>query len=199
MATLASDWQRHFRFLLWNRWQEINETWQEARSQRPLPSLFFGPIGKIRWRPWPLIGWDIFRLLFWKRWTEFNESWQEEDFNILYQVLCFCADRKNKMASLASDWLRYFRLLFWNRWTEFNETWQEARSQHPLPSLWFFGPIGITRWLPRPLIDWDIFNFSETAKQNSTRLDWRQDLQVLYQVCALGAYLKNKMATLASD
>ena len=109
MAALASDWLRHFWLLLWNRWTEFNETWQEARSQRPLPSLcfsgrsekqngrpglwlaetfstsplkplngiqrnfieskistsstkfvFFGPIGKKRWPPWPLIGWDIF-------------------------------------------------------------------------------------------------------------------------------------------
>ena len=109
MAALASDWLRHFRLLLWNRWTEFNETWQEARSQRPLPSLCFlgrsekqdgrpglwlaetfftsplkpmngikrnltgskistpstkfvcfGPIGKTRWPPWPLIGWDIF-------------------------------------------------------------------------------------------------------------------------------------------
>ena len=109
MAALASDWLRHFRLLLWNCWTEFNETWQKARSQRPLPSLcssgrseiqdgcpglwlaetfstsplkplkrfqrnltesktstsstkfvFFGPIGKTRWPPWPLIGWDIF-------------------------------------------------------------------------------------------------------------------------------------------
>ena len=39
MAALASDWLRHFQLLLWNRWKEFNETWQEARSQRPLPSL----------------------------------------------------------------------------------------------------------------------------------------------------------------
>ena len=98
----------HFRLLLWNRWTESNETWQEARSQRPLPRVFsgrlekqdgcpspwlaerfstsplrplnriqrnfigskiltsstkfvfFGPIGKTRWPPWPLIDWDIF-------------------------------------------------------------------------------------------------------------------------------------------
>ena len=31
----------HFRLLLWNRWTEFNETWQESRSQRPLPSLCF--------------------------------------------------------------------------------------------------------------------------------------------------------------
>ena len=26
----------HFRLLLWNRWTEFNETWQEARTQHPL-------------------------------------------------------------------------------------------------------------------------------------------------------------------
>ena len=41
MAALASDWLRHFRLLLWNRWTEFNETWQEARSQLLLPSLCF--------------------------------------------------------------------------------------------------------------------------------------------------------------
>ena len=41
MAALASDWLRHFQLLLWNRLTEFNETWQEARSQCPLPSLCF--------------------------------------------------------------------------------------------------------------------------------------------------------------
>ena len=51
MASLASDWLRHFRLLL-NRWTEFNETWQEARSQRPLPSLCFsGPSEKQDGRP----------------------------------------------------------------------------------------------------------------------------------------------------
>ena len=31
----------HFRLLLWNRWTEFNETWQETRSQRHLSSLCF--------------------------------------------------------------------------------------------------------------------------------------------------------------
>ena len=30
-----------FWLLLWNRWTEFSETWQEARSYRPLPSLCF--------------------------------------------------------------------------------------------------------------------------------------------------------------
>ena len=41
MAALASDWLRHFRLLIWNCWREFKETWQEARPQRPLPSLCF--------------------------------------------------------------------------------------------------------------------------------------------------------------
>ena len=40
MVSPASDWVRHFR-LLWNRWIQFNETWQEARSQRPLPNFCF--------------------------------------------------------------------------------------------------------------------------------------------------------------
>ena len=41
IATPASDWLRHFLLHLWNLWTEFNETWQEARSQRPLPTLCF--------------------------------------------------------------------------------------------------------------------------------------------------------------
>ena len=173
MAALASDWLRHFRLLLWNRWTEFNGTWQEARSQRPLPSLcfssrserqdgrpglwlaetfstsplkplngiqrnligskismsstkfvFFGPVGKTRWPPWPLIGWDIFD--FSSEMTEWNSTklHRKQDLNILYQVCIFranlhlppiCIDnwaeilnltkanQKNKMASLADS------------------------------------------------------------------------------------------------
>ena len=171
-----------FRLLLWNRWMEFNETWQEARSQRLLPCLcfscrfekingrpglwldetfstsplkplngfqqnltgseiatsftkcvFFRHIGKTRWPPWPLIGWDIFN--FCSEIAERNSMKldRKQDLNVFYQVCgVFLADKKNEMAVLASDWLRYFRLLPWNRWTEFNETWQETRSQHPL-------------------------------------------------------------------
>ena len=188
MAALATDWLRHFRLLLWNRWTEFNKTWQEARSQCPLPSfcfsgqsekqdgrpglwlaetfstsslkplngiqrnltgskistsstkfVFFGPIRKTRWPPWPLIGWDIFD--FSSETAERNSTKldRKQDLNVLYQVCVFRADGKNKMPALASDRLRHFRLLLWNRWTEFNEALQEARSQRRLPSLCFSG------------------------------------------------------------
>ena len=103
------------------------------------------------------------------------------------------------MAALASDWLRHFRLLLWNCWTEFNETWQEARSKRILPIL-LLGPISKTRWPPQPLIGWDIFDFfSDTAEQNSTKLDRKQDINALFKVCVFRADRKNKMAALASD
>ena len=157
----------HYR-LLWNLWTESNETWPEARPRRPLPSLcFFGLSEKQDGCPYLWLV-DAFRLLLWNRWIKFNETWQEaRSQRPLLNLWVFFGgggDRKNKMATLASDWLRHFRLLVWNHWTEFNETWQDTRSQRPVPSLCFFGPIGITRWPPWPLIGRDIFDLSsETA------------------------------------
>ena len=104
--------------------------------------VFFGPIGKTRWRPWPLIGWDIFDFL--SETAELNSTKHDRNqhLNVLYQVYVFQTDRKNKMTALTSDWLRHFRLLLWNRWTKFNETRQEARSQRVLPRLCFS-----SRWI----------------------------------------------------
>ena len=159
-----------------------------------------GAIGKIRWQPLPLIGWDIFHFSSETAEQNLTKLDRKQDLNVLYQVCVFRVDRKNKMAALASDWLRHFPLLLCNHWTEFDETWQEARFQRPLQSLCFFGPIGKIRCQPWPLIGWDIFDFSsETAERNSTKLDRKQDLNVLYEVCVFRADRKNKMATLASD
>ena len=144
--------------------------------------VFFGPIAKIRWPPWPLIGWDIFD--FFSETAEGNSTKldRKQDLNVFYQVWVFWADQKNKMATPASDWLRHFRLLLWNCWTEFDETWQEARSQHPLSSLCFSGRSVKKRWPPWPLIGWDIFDFSsESDERDSKQFDRKQDLNI-YQV-----------------
>ena len=70
-----------------------------------------------------------------------------------------------------------------------------SKISKPSSKFVFFGPIGKTRWPPRPLIGWDIFDFSvETAELNSTNLDRKQDLNALYQVCVFRADRKNKMA-----
>ena len=174
----------HFR-LLWNRWTEFDETLQKARSQRPLPSLCFSERSqKTRWPPWPLIGWDIFD--FSSETAERNSTKldRKQDLNALYQVCVFRADRKNKMAALASDWRRHFWLLLRNCWTEFNETGQKPSAQRPLPSLCFSGRSkkqygGHGLWLAETYFDFS----SETAEWNSAKLDRKQDLNVLYQVC----------------
>ena len=162
--------------------------------------MFFGPIGKTRWPPWPLIGWDIFD--FSSETAEQNSMKldRKQDLNVLYQVCVFRADRKNKMAALASDWLRHFStspLKPLNR-IQWNLTGSKVLTSST--KFVFFGPIGKTRWPPWPLIGWDIFDFSsETIEQNSTKLDRKQDLNFLYQVCVFRADRKNKMAALASD
>ena len=149
MAALSSDWPRHFRLLLGNRWTEFNETWQEARSQRPLPSLcFLGRSEKQDGRP---------------------GLWLAETFStsLLKPLNGIQQNLTGSKISTSST------------------------------KIVFFGPIGKTRWPPWPLIGWDIFDFSsETAERNSRKLDRKQDLNVLYQVCVFGADRKNKMAAL---
>ena len=249
MAALASDWLRQFRLLLWNRWTEFKETWQEARSQRPLPSLcfsgrsekqdgrpglwlaetfstfplkpligiqrnligskistsstkfvFFGPIRKTRWPPWPLIGWDIFD--FFSETAERNSTKHDrkQDINVLYKVCVFGADQKNKMAVLASDWLRHFLFLLKNRWTEFKETRQEARYQRPLPSLCFSGRS--EKQDGRPGL-WLAETFSTSSLKplngiqgnlTGSKISTSSTKFVFY-----GLMEKNKMAVLASD
>ena len=52
----------------------------------------------------------------------------------------------------------------------------------------------------RPSLTFHIFDFSsETSERNSTKLDRKQDLNVLYKVCVFRADRKNKMAALTSD
>ena len=250
MAALASNWLRHFRLLLWNRWTKFNETWEEARFQRPLPSLcfsgrlekqdgrpglwlaeifstsplkplngiqrnlrgskitmsstkfvFFGPIGKTRWPPWPLIGWDIFD--FSSETVERNSTKldRKQDLKVFYQVCIFGADRKNKMATLASDWLRHFHLLLWNCWTEFNETWQKARSQGPLPSLCFSGWSEKQDGHPGLWLA-DIFSTSPLKPLNGIQRNLtgsKISTSSTKFVVFLLADWKNKMAALASD
>ena len=82
------------------------------------------------------------------------------------------------MATLASYWLRHFRLL-WNSWTE--------------SSLCFFGAV-LKKQMVLLASDWLIhFNFSsEIAERNSTKLDKKQDLDILYHVCIFPADNKNQ-------
>ena len=192
MAALASDWLRHFRLLLWNCRTEFNEIWQEAESQRPLPSLCFsGRSEKQDGRP---------------------GLWLAETFSTSPLKPLNGIQR-----NLTGSKFVFFGPIGKTRWPPWS--WlAETFSTSPLKpqngiqrnltgskismsstKFVFFGPIGKTRWPPWPLIGWDIFNFSfQTAEWNSTKLDRKQNLNVLYQVCVFRADRKNKMATLAN-
>ena len=114
---------------------EISETWQEAISQRPPPSLrFSGHMEKQDGRPASDLLLHV-KLLPWNRGMEFHQTKQEASAQHSLRILCFLADRKNKMTTPAPDCLIHFWLLFKNRWTEFNEMQQKTRYQSPLPTL----------------------------------------------------------------
>ena len=131
---------------------EFNETWQEARSKRPLPSLCFsGRSEKQDGRP---------------------GLWLAETFSTSLLKPLNGIQRHltgNKISTSSTKFV-------------------------------FFGLIGKTRWPPWPLIGWDILDFSsETAERNLTKLDSKQDLNVLYQVSVFRADRKKKLSALASD
>ena len=155
--------------------------------------MFFGPIGKTRWPPWPLIGRDIFD--FFSETAERNSMKvdRKQDLNFFYQVCVFRTDRKNKMAALASDWLRHFRLL-WNRWMKFNENLTGSKISMSSTKFVFLGPIGKTRWPPWLLICWVFFDLVAHCTQvhdmwpfgplvhNSTETVWEWEHFIDYPI-----------------
>ena len=182
-------------------WMEFKETWQESRSKRPLPSLCFSSRSeKQDGRPglWlaETFSTSPLKPLNWIQWNFTGSKISTPSTKFVF----FWADWKNKMAALASDWLRHFRLLLRNRWTEFNKTWQEASTRCLLPCLCFSGKSGTNKmtalasdWLRHfRLLLWN-------CERNSTKLDRKQDLNALYQVCVFHVDPKNKMAALAYD
>ena len=200
MAALASDWLRHFDFSSetaeWNltkldRKQYLNVLyqvcvfWAERKKQDGRPGLWLT---------------ETFWLLHWKRWTEFNETWQEARSQRPLPSLCF-SGRSEKQDGRPGLWLaETFSTSPLKPLNGIQRNLTGSKISMSSTKFVFFGPIGKTRWLPWPLIGWDIFDFSsKTAEWNSTKLDRKQDLNVLYQVCVFRADQKNKMAALASD
>ena len=200
MSALASDWLRHFGLLLWNRWKEFNETWQEGRYQCPLQSLGFWADWKNKMAALASDWLRHFWLLLWTRWTEFNQTWQEARSKRLLPSLCYLG-RSQKQDGRPG--LRLAETFSTSSLKSLNRIQRNLTGSKLLTSSTKFvsyGPIWKTRWPPWPLIGWNIFDFSdETTERNSKKLDRKQDLKVLYQVCVFRADRKNKMASPASD
>ena len=238
----------HFRLLLWNRWMEFNETWQKARSQRPLPSLCFSsrsekqdgrpslwlaetfstsPLKRLNGIQQNLTGSKISRPF-----TKFVFSGQSEKQDGrpgLWLAETFSTSplkrlngiQRNLTGSKISTpstkfvffgpigredgrpglWLAETLLTsFLKPLNGIQRNLTGSKISTPSTKFVFFEPIEKTRWPPWPLIGLDILDFSsETAERNLTKLDRKQDLNALYQVCVFRADRRNKMAALASD
>ena len=199
MAALASDWLTHFGLLLWNCWKEFNETWQEARSQHPLPSLcFLGRSEKQDGRPGLWLADTFLTSLKPLNWIQGNLTGSKISKSSTKFVFFGPIKKQDGRPGL---WLvETFSTSSLKPLNRKQRNLTGSKISMSSTKFVFFGPIGKTRWPPWPLIGWVIFDFSsETAERNSTNIDRKQDLNVNYQVCVFWADPKKKMAALASD
>ena len=90
-------------------------------------SVFCGPIGKTKWPPWPLIGWDIFSLPTWNHWMESNEYWQEARSKCPPHSLCFRSEGNIRIAA--------WPLIVWDIFLFSSKTGRSER-QDGRPGLW---------------------------------------------------------------
>ena len=168
MAALASDWLRHFRFLLWNYWTEFNETSQEAKSQCLLPSLYLRADRKNKMTALASDWLRHFRLLLWNRWTEFNETWQEARSQSPLSSVFFFFRPIRKQDVHAGHWLaETFSTSPLKPLNGIQRNFTGSKLSISSTKFVFCWLIGKTRWPLWPLIGRDIFEFSsETAQQN---------------------------------
>ena len=199
MAALASDWLGHFYFssetaernsMKLDRKQDLNVLYRVCvfRTGRKNKMTALAS-------DWCKI-FDLFSEPFERILTKLD---RKKDLDVLYQVHLFWLI--GKIRCLLSLWLAG---------TFSNSPLKPLNGIHrnligskiPTSSTkcMLFGPIGKLRWPPRPLIEWNILDFSpETADRNSPKLDRKQDSNVLYQVCAFQIDRKNKMAALTNS
>ena len=141
-----------------------------------------------------------FRLLHWNHWRESNETWLEARFQHPLPSLCFSC-RSEKQDGRPGLWLaKTFSTSPLKPLNGIQRNLIGNKISTSSTKFVFFGLMGKTRWPPWPLIGLDIFDFSAlTVERNSTKLDRKQDLNVLYQGCVFRTDRKNKMVALASD
>ena len=149
----------------------IRNRFSGCKNSASFPKFVFFGRWEINWPPWPLVGWYISTSPL----EQLNGivSLQEEKlWRLVPSKICvFRADRNTKIAALTSDLPRHFRHLVCNRWTESRHCISQSES-------------GRTYCFPIRI---------------HTKLDKKQDVNVLYQVCVFPADRKQKMASLVSD
>ena len=141
--------------LTWNRWTEFNKTWQEARSQCPLPSWFLVHLSGrlkctivIRSCLWSVVNFSHFWLPLWNRWTEFNETWQEARSQCPLPSLCF-SGRSKKQDGCPCLWLvETFSTSPLKPLKGIQQNLTGSKISMSFTKFVFFGPIRKTRWRP---------------------------------------------------
>ena len=94
---------------------EFNETWQKAKSQRPLPNLCFRADTNNKMAA-PASDWlRHFGLLLWNRWTKFKETWREAISQLPLTCLCF-SSRSEKQNGRPGLWFLFQNCMQRNRW-----------------------------------------------------------------------------------
>ena len=191
-ASVVAFWQLLLTSLLKPlNWIQRNLTGSKI-STSSTTFVFFGPIGKTRWPPWPLIGWDIFDFPSETAERNWTKREMNQDLNVLYQS----EKRKWPPWPLIGSDIFYFS----SKTVERNSTKLDGKQDlNVLYQVCVFRADRKTRWPIWLLIGLDIVDFTtETAEMNSTKPDRNQDFNVFYQVCVFRADRKNK-DTLASD
>ena len=109
---------------------------------------------------------------------------RKQDDNFLNQFFVFGANRK-KQDGPSGLWLaETFLFALVKPLSRIQRNFTRSKISTSSTKFVFFGSIEKTRLLPWSLIGWDIFNLSsQISEWNSTKIDRKQDLNVLFQVC----------------
>ena len=161
----------HFQLLLWNRWTEFNETWQDARSQHPLPSLCFsGRSKKQDGRPSLLLA-ETFSTCSVKPMNRIQQNLTGSTISKPFTKFVFFGPVGKKDGRPCLWLAETFSTSSLKPLNGIQRNLTGSKISMSSTKFVFFGPIGKTRWPSWPLIGWDIFDFfSETAVRNSTKL-----------------------------
>ena len=132
MATPASDWLRHSRLLLWNRWMEFNKIHRKQDLNVFYHVCVFRVYRRNKIAARPVIGCGIFDSPL-KPLNGIQQNLTGRKISTPSNKFVFFGSIGGKRWPPSLWFAETFRLLLRDRWTRFNETWQEARSQRPLP------------------------------------------------------------------
>ena len=163
--------------------------------------VFFGPIGKTRWLPGLWLA-DTFSTTPLKPQNQIQWNLIGSKISTPSTKFVFLFGRSEKQNGCPGLWLaETFSTSPLKPLNQIQLNLIGSKISTPSTKFVFFGPIGKTKWLPWPLIGWDIFDFSsETAERNLAKLDRKQAFNAFYQcLCFSGKSGKNKMAAPASD